>query len=164
MPQNPTYSCYLGAHNWDHASWHGQFYPDDLPPDWQLAYYNNFFSCVYLTHSEWAGVALATWRQRLDDMQPQFRLVLQTAAPLSEHEQALFELLGPHVGFCDGPAPAHFANGGSLIWFGLRLELKQLAKEINVARAQATPVYLVSRDASLGAIEQVRTLLEILGC
>ena len=164
MPQNPTYSCYLGAHGWQHANWHGQFYPEDLPADWQLAYYNNFFSCVYLTHSEWAGVALTTWRQRLDDMQPQFRLVLQTAGPLGAHEKALFELLEPHIGFCDGSAPAHFANSGFLIWFASGLELKQLAHEINVARAAAAPVYLISRDAGLGAIEQVRTLLEILGC
>lgn len=164
MPQNPTYSCYLGAHGWQHANWPGQFYPHDLPADWQLAYYNNFFSCVYLEHSEWASVAMATWRQRLDDMQPQFRLILQIASQLDEHEQVLFDLLEPHIGFCDGPSPAHFAKPGSLIWFGSQLELKQLAQEISVASAAAAPVYLISRDAGLGAIEQVRTLLEILGC
>lgn len=164
MPQNPTYSCYLGAHGWQHANWHGQFYPEDLPPDWQLAYYNNFFSCVYLTHSEWAGGAIETWRERLDNMQPQFRLILQTTDAFDDQEQLRFKLLEAHIGFCDGPAPAHFASSGSLIWFASGLELKQLAQEIEMARTSAPPVYLVSQDASLGAIEQVRTLLEILGC
>ena len=36
----------LGARGWRHAHWENDFYPDDLPPDWQLAYYANEFSTV----------------------------------------------------------------------------------------------------------------------
>lgn len=164
MPQNPTYSCYLGAQGWQHSGWQGRFYPDDLPAEWQLTYYNNFFSCTYLNYREWAGTSVATWRERLNDVQPQFRLILQTPAALEHNEHAVFKLLEPHIGFCDGTPPDGFVQTGSLIWFGSDLDLKRLAQEISTARSKTAPVYLVSRDADLAALEQVRTLLEVLGC
>ncbi len=36
----------IGARGWDHESWVGEFYPDDLPPDWRLSYYANAFRAV----------------------------------------------------------------------------------------------------------------------
>ncbi len=33
----------IGARGWDHEGWVGDFYPDDLPPDWRLSYYANAF-------------------------------------------------------------------------------------------------------------------------
>lgn len=164
MPQNPTYSCYLGAQGWQHEAWHDRFYPEDLPKEWRLAYYNNFFSCVYLTYAEWAGASAQMWRERLDDLQPQFRLVLQIPKPLRDEESGLFDALANHVGLCDGECPEGFSQTGSLLWFGSDLELKRLASDITSASAGGAPVYVICRDASLNALEQVRTLLEVIGC
>lgn len=159
MAQNPTYSCYLGAHGWEHAHWQGRFYPDDLPPDWQLAYYNNFFGCVYLDHAEWSATPIETWRARLNDMQPHFRLLLETPVTLDASAREIMTLLEPQIGLrTDADAAPE------LIWFDRQTGLKTLAQTIGAARQAAPSVYLVSRDADLGSIEQVRTLLEVLGC
>lgn len=160
MPQNPTYSCYLGAQGWQHADWQGAFYPDDLPPDWQLAYYNNFFGCVYLGHAEWRAASLATWRARLDDMQPQFRLLLETPANLDDAAREILTLLAPYIALRIDTGEAR----PELIWFDRQSELKPLAQAITRARADTWSIFLISRDSDLGKIEQVRTLLEVLGC
>lgn len=164
MPQNPTYSCYLGAIGWEHTGWEGGFYPEDLPTEWRLAYYNNFFSCVYLTFAQWAGIPASVWRERLNDLQPQFRLILQTPNALQDSERTLLNSLAPHVGLCDGECPAGFVQSGSLLWFESNLELKQLAGEISERKTSGAPIYLISRDGNLGALEQVGTLLEVIGC
>ena len=160
MPQNPTYSCYLGAHGWQHAHWQGRFYPEDLPSDWQLAYYNNFFSCVYLAHAEWSSAPTETWRTRLDDMQPQFRLLLEMPAGLEANARDILGLLEPHIALQVDPGAAP----KELIWFDRHSELKPLAQTIDAVRASAPSVYLISRDGDLGKIEQVQTLIEVLGC
>lgn len=160
MRQNPTYSCYLGAQGWAHAHWQDRFYPNDLPPDWQLAYYNNFFGCVYLSHAEWSATPIETWRARLDDMQPRFRLLLETPAALDTHAREIMALLAPQIALHINPGK----TPPELVWFDRQLELKALAQAIRDARATALSVYVVSRDADLGSIEQVRTLLEVLGC
>lgn len=36
----------IGARGWDHPAWVGEFYPDDLPPDWRLSYYANAFRAL----------------------------------------------------------------------------------------------------------------------
>lgn len=160
MPQNPTYSCYLGAHGWEHAHWQGRFYPEDLPSDWQLAYYNNFFNCVYLAYADWSLTPIETWRARLADMQPQFRLLLETPGRLEPNTRDLVALLEPHIALLVDAG----ATPNELIWFDRQSELKPLAQTISTARASAPSIYLISRDGDLGKIEQVQTLIEVLGC
>lgn len=43
----------VGAADWQHLEWLEQFYPEDLPEDWQLSFYTNEFSVVLVTHSNW---------------------------------------------------------------------------------------------------------------
>ena len=38
----------IGASGWLHSGWQEQFYPEDLPQDWQLAYYGNEFPVVLI--------------------------------------------------------------------------------------------------------------------
>ena len=33
----------IGAAGWQHPAWRDRFYPDDMPDDWQLSYYNSHF-------------------------------------------------------------------------------------------------------------------------
>lgn len=54
----------IGTRGWQHKSWLGTFYPDDMPEDWQLDYYSNILSCVLISEVEWS-----TWdKEWLDEV------------------------------------------------------------------------------------------------
>ena len=47
-------SLTLAAYGWSPANWLQVFYPEDLPPDWQISYYANEFNRILLPASDWA--------------------------------------------------------------------------------------------------------------
>ncbi len=49
----PIGNLQVGAYGWRHAHWHGSYYPDDLPKDWQLSYYSNDFNVVMVPAHYW---------------------------------------------------------------------------------------------------------------
>jgi hypothetical protein len=53
----------IGAEGWQHAQWQGGFYPEDLPTDWQLAYYSNEFAVALIPAAYWpqGPVAVTSW-------------------------------------------------------------------------------------------------------
>ena len=67
----------VGASGWLHPAWRGSFYPDDLPEDWQLSYYNTRFQAVHLPAAFWQAASPATWAQWLHDTQEGFHFVLE---------------------------------------------------------------------------------------
>lgn len=52
---NSLHSLELAGYGGAPADWSNCFYPDDLPPEWQMAYYANEFSTVLLPASFWQG-------------------------------------------------------------------------------------------------------------
>ncbi len=55
MAEN-TDKVLMGARGWLHPGWQDNFYPDDLPTDWQLAYYANEFPMVVIREQEWRQI------------------------------------------------------------------------------------------------------------
>ncbi len=47
-----NYTLLIGACGWLHEGWSGSFYPDDLPADWQMAYYANAWPLALITARE----------------------------------------------------------------------------------------------------------------
>lgn len=43
----------VGARGWAHKSWDGDFYPDDMPAEWQLDFYAQYFKAILLPQVEW---------------------------------------------------------------------------------------------------------------
>jgi hypothetical protein len=43
----------IGACGWEHSTWAGSFYPEDLPDDWQLTFYRNEFRLVLIPAPCW---------------------------------------------------------------------------------------------------------------
>jgi hypothetical protein len=43
----------IGTYGWQYDSWLGEFYPEDLPADWQLDYFSNAFRVVLVPQSAW---------------------------------------------------------------------------------------------------------------
>jgi len=64
-----TYRILVGANGWLHPEWQTQFYPDDLPNDWQLGYYSNEFPVVLLPATYWQSSAddLPGWLEDSSD-------------------------------------------------------------------------------------------------
>lgn len=73
----------LGAYGWLHDHWDEEFYPDDLPRDWQLTYYSNEFSTVLVPANFWSQT-LSSSREEvlscedwLDDVSEVFRFYIE---------------------------------------------------------------------------------------
>jgi hypothetical protein len=143
---------YIGAVNWDHAAWHGAFYPDDLPEDWLLSYYNTQFDAVYLPASIWQGVSEPTWAHWLNDTQDRFCFVLEAAGsatlkPVSDRVLlATPEWEADHVWWLD-EAP----------------DLRALAQRITRQASAGEPLFVFSRRADIGLLQQASDLKQVMG-
>jgi hypothetical protein len=59
----------VGASGWLHENWQEQFYPEDLPEEWQLGYYGNEFPVVLIRDKEWQqGGAVEDWLEETDEL------------------------------------------------------------------------------------------------
>ena len=160
MRETPTHQYHVGSAGWDHADWVGSFYPDDLPPEWRLSYYNNFFTCSYLSYDELSRQDSATLAQWVEDTLERFRFVLQLprggAAP---GDAPKLEVLAPRTGLLIEEG----ATSPRLIWLDAGQDLKSLAQRLQELAQSASPIFIVSRDRDLAAMNRVNTLLEVMG-
>jgi hypothetical protein len=68
MEPGTTYQCYVGSVGWEARGWDTAFYPEGLPTEWRLGYYNQFYSCVYLSYAGWSNAGdetLGGWENML---------------------------------------------------------------------------------------------------
>ena len=142
----------VGAVHWDHAAWRGRLYPDGLPEDWLLSYYNTQFQAVYLPAAVWQAASDSTWAQWLDDTRDEFYFVLEpadaaTARPVSDR----VVLATPAW------AAAH------LWWLDDAPELRALAQRIAQHAASGEPLFVFSRSGNLDQLERVQTLKQVIG-
>jgi len=73
----------VGTYGWRHPHWLGGFYHEDLPQEWQLAYYSNEFNCVLVPADYWQaehGYDCDSW---LDDVHEDFVFYLELPANLA---------------------------------------------------------------------------------
>jgi hypothetical protein len=160
MHTPPIYQYHVGSAGWDHADWVGSFYPDDLPPEWRLTYYNNFFTCSYLPYDEWSQQDPATLAQWVEDTLERFRFVLQLrpggAAPGDAHKLAL---LAPRTGLL----VEEDATPAGLLWIDAEQDLKRMAQRLQALVPSSSPIFIISLDHDLPAMNRVNTLLEVMG-
>ncbi len=141
----------LGAADWRHSEWCGTFYPEDLPEDWQLAFFNTQYGCVWLDHDLWRGLAQDELEAWLADTREDFVFLLE--APADEKCTELQAKWPNRVYLLSREDP-------SLIWFEKDVALNELAASL---AGMDRPPFLISRDGHPGTLEQVATLLELLG-
>jgi hypothetical protein len=141
---------YAGAEDWLHPHWREAFYPDGLPDDWLLPYYNTQFQAVYLSAARWQAASAADWAQWLDDTQPGFRFLLEPGT-LPPPCDARIIVATPE--WCD----AH------LWWLDASPDLRELARQASAHAASGEPIFVISCSGDLEKMEQVMTLSEVLG-
>ena len=75
----------IGAAGWENEKWVGGFYPADLPEDWRFGYYTNRLRSVLVPAGTWTAAdtepLIATM---LDDLYPEFRMVMQWDLPAGD--------------------------------------------------------------------------------
>lgn len=77
---------HIGTAGWDFAAWQQSYYPEDIPPDWKLAYYSNDFSGIALPESIWRETESGALGQMIEDLDEDFAIycLVQTAMPDTE--------------------------------------------------------------------------------
>jgi uncharacterized protein YecE (DUF72 family) len=160
MDAAPTYRVHVGAVGWEHPHWVGTFYPEDLPAEWRLAFYNQWFDCVLVPESRWIAATeeeLIGWRE---DTLARFRFVLESSSA-SPQARARAACLGSKLGMWY-PEGARAEGGPRLEWLTPDEDLKELAARIQTLTRESGELYLIGRRASAAYLNRVVTLLELL--
>ncbi len=141
----------VGSVGWEHPEWRGSFYPEDIPADWLLSYYNTQFQAVFLSADTWTGVSGADWARWLYDTREDFVFVLEPA-PGVEPPASLRVMQA---------APAWAA--GHLWWIDETPDLRALAQRITAHAASGEPLFVFSREGSLARLGQAAELVRVMG-
>ena len=167
MTGDANYSCFLGAEGWEHRHWLSSFYPDDLPPEWRLTFYSNFFNCTSLSYAVWGGVPSEELERWIADTAPSFKLVLM-APPrdFSGDDQVRLEILRPRIGIiCNENGKAlttEWSGNGEQVRLIGQVDLKSLTATLQNCASFSHPLYLIHGDANIDELEKLKTLLSLL--
>ncbi len=142
----------VGAMHWNQPRWRGSLYPEDLPDDWLLSYYNTQFEAVYLPAAVWQATSDALWGQWLYDTQDGFCFVLEPG------EGAAIPPVSPRILLA---TPAWTA--AHVWWLDEAPELRALAQRITQQAAAREPLFVFSRSGDLALLEKAKTLKQVMG-
>ncbi len=145
---------YLGSVGWVHPEWQGDFYPEDMPEDWQLAFYNSQFRCVYLPFEQWRKSSDAEIKNWLQEAREGFVFVLQKADDSDDETSRLAQCFG---------AKGIFSDQIELVWLEEETDMRQLAQRMQKSVQSGIPLFLIARDSSLTHMRQVKELMDVVG-
>lgn len=80
MPQH----LMIGTYGFEHDAWRGDFYPEELPPEWRFCFFSNRIRSVLLPSATWLSASGDDVRQWVEDCDPEFRFVLELPAALAQ--------------------------------------------------------------------------------
>jgi len=108
----------VGAYGWNQSGWLESFYPEDMPEDWRLDYYSQFFQAVLVPESEWQSWAnddIGDLAEALED--ETFYFVFEVQGTLDAVNGERLRYLKAHLGnqayglLCHGEAQGVAAEG-----------------------------------------------------
>ena len=76
----------------EQAKWNQQYYPEECPPDWRIAYFINDFRAVYLAADMWVHNARFT-EEIADEIDADFELVIEWPASITDETDNLLSQL-----------------------------------------------------------------------
>lgn len=148
---------FLGVADWERPDWQAEFYPENLPEEWRIAYYANRFFCVWIGYAAWSALAPAEAERWLAETPDYFRFVLEAPDGAVGEGGSIPDILRPRLGrICPADDPA-------LVWFDADTDLRGLSAVLQARNLAEGNVFLFSRDGNLARIEQVNSLLQLLG-
>jgi len=169
----------LGARGWQRPDWTGTYYPDDLPPEWRLAFYANDFTGVLVPASDWRDLpldAVAAWK---DEVPEGFVFFFETdddTPPPIELTETLGETFGGCVTDAADDRPGFLrsvnlqeASSSSapivLIDASALEDRRRLGKQLTALAARTpSPLALIATGRLAGeALRELRILAELVG-
>ncbi len=148
------YIVYLGAQDWRHGAWRGNFYPDGLPVDWELPFYNTQFRCVYLPADVWQKAGKHEIDGWLQDTHAGFRFVLGTPSGASGEDAAGAARFGGR---------GVMENRIDMVRLTDTPDLRELAERMQQAAQSGMALYVISMDAALPQLMKINELMNVLG-
>lgn len=149
-----NYTIYTGAIGWEHASWNNAFYPDDLPEDWRLSFYNTQFRCVYLPYQVWSQASdegVAIW---LNETREDFHFVLGIPEKQLDGWTQQADRFGNR---------GKIENDVKVVWLEPRTSLRELAGLIKQSSETGQGLYLIANNDGLAQLRQVGELMDVMG-
>ncbi|MEN8175719.1 MAG: hypothetical protein ABFS23_08140 [Pseudomonadota bacterium] len=177
----------VGAEDWLQAQWLRDYFPENLPEEWRLAYYANDFSAVLVPASSWSNAAPTAWAHWAEEVPPGFRLfLLLDETPVSEDARASAEAcaaalgstFGGHVsrrcapensGFpilCVRPIHSQGPPGDIVLVTAADLaDRRTLGQRLQALAGRSEPPRAIIAEAGVPAAEvsELRTLAELTG-
>ena len=86
-----TESLLIGIRDWEHDEWQDGFYDEALPTEWRLCYYSNAIRSVLVPAQKWEFVSAADLSQWVEDIDEDFRFVLELPAWVGDRALPTFE-------------------------------------------------------------------------
>lgn len=171
----------LGMCGWPCPHWRGRYFPEDLPEDWEFAFYSNDAGCLLLPAADWLALQpeqIVTW---LDDCEPWFRFYLE--APDGELPLEPLQAFGDRLGgvlLADAheqlPASVpQWRRDGGAEWVELRTgarlcrwdiageNLRAIRDRLQALPARTVALVLTGEDETPERLGEVQTLAELLG-
>ena len=146
-----THFLYLGTEDWRHPAWRGGFYPEDMPEDWLLPYYNSHFKSVYLTADAVRHVKPEVWSIWLNDTLDDFVFIVEC-----EESLGLPDSLKVRCVQADWIAR-------HVCWLDETTDLRALAQRIASHAASGEELFILSRQGDLARLGQVANLRQVMG-
>jgi len=88
----------VGTCGWLHESWLGDFYPEDMPQEWQLDYYANIFRVVLVPESLWMKWDEGALEECVDAVEGEFGFYLRVEEEVSAAKSNQIQLVQQGLG------------------------------------------------------------------
>lgn len=179
---NPPPRLSLGTVDWQRDDWLSSYYPDDIPPDWRLAYYTNDCDCVMLPAQHWHGRDIEAMVEQVEAAPASLRCFIGVEPGDAGRLAPLLEALGPGraVILADredasfGSLPLWVAAGcdrwhdrdsdAALVrWTDYSGDLRAARARAEALDPAATALVVDGPQASPDGIQALRTMLQLLG-
>jgi len=173
--------CLLfGLAGWPHPEWQDNYFPGDLPPDWQLGFYSNDADCLLLTAQQWLALDADDLVEWLDDVPEHFRFYLEWSEDLGASPIA--KVLGNHLGgvlvkqfeekasvwpqFCQ-KKPQHWIDRGGVeriqVWAELPSDLRQQRALLEQLPPTLEALLIADPASDPGKLSDTRKVAQLLG-
>lgn len=138
----------IGTYGWSYQDWRGSFYPEDLPEEWELDFYNNAFHVVLVPLNQWMAWQDDEVADCVDAVDENFRFYLRLEGELTEegHKQLamlksnLQGLLAGLVVFSESWLPENSIQGIPVSLVSKQLRLSGWHHQLGTNQLSGSPV------------------------
>jgi hypothetical protein len=167
MTQCNAERLHVGVVGWCRPAWCQAYYPEDLPPEWRLAYLANDADCLWLAADDLAGLDPGAFAAAWDESGGGLEVYCEAGsacealAAVVGDALAVFEPVsgdGTEGLWCEAGGPRHVAR-----WVLEAFDLRAARARIERLPTSVTAVCLDGPAGAPARLRALRTLLDLLG-